>query len=280
MNRILLVCVAACLFTTGFAQTDTTGKRETNDTIRIGGMIIIKKAGTNEREIITGDRTVKIPSRKRESENENITTNWSILDIGYAGFNDQTNYSSLEAQAFAPGSTEDWFDLRGGKSRNINFWFFMQRLNVISHVVNLKYGLGLELNNYFFDDERIRFQKNPTLITMDNNLKDAKKNKLAADYLTVPMMLNFNFTPNRKNGFGFSGGVSAGYLYAARQKTKMGGEKDKVRNDFDLKRWKLSYIGELNLGPVKLYGSYAFETMWDKGLDQTPYNVGFRLSNW
>ena len=280
MNRILLVCVAACLFTTGFAQTDTTGKKETNDTIRIGGMIIVKKAGTNEREIITGDRTVKIPSRNRDKENENVTTNWSILDIGYSGFNDQTNYSSLEAQAFAPGSTEDWFDLRGGKSRNVNFWFFMQRLNVIKHVVNLKYGLGLELNNYFFDDERIRFQKNPTLITMDNNLKDAKKNKLAADYLTVPMMLNFNFTPNRKNGFGFSGGISAGYLYSARQKTKMGGDKDKVRNDFDLKQWKLSYIGELNLGPVKLYGSYAFETMWDKGLDQTPYNVGFRLSNW
>jgi hypothetical protein len=279
MNRILLVCVAACLFTSGFAQTDTTGKKETNDTIRIGGMIIVKKPGSNDREIITGDRTVKIPSRKRESENENVTTNWSILDIGFSGFNDQTNYSSPEAQAFAPGSTEDWFDLRG-KSRNINFWFFMQRLNVIKHVVNLKYGLGLELNNYFFDDERIRFQKNPTLITMDNNLKEAKKNKLAVDYLTAPIMLNFNFTPNRQNGFGFSGGVSAGYLYSARQKTKMGGDKDKVRNDFDLKRWKLSYVGELNLGPVKLYGSYAFETMWDKGLDQTPYNVGFRLSNW
>ena len=278
MKSILLVCVAACLFTTGMAQTDTTGKKENNDTIRIGGMIIVKKAGTNEREIITGDRTVKIPSRKRE--NENITTNWWIIDSGYSGFEDKTNYASAAAQAFAPGSTEDWFDLRGGKSRNVNVWFFMQRLNMIKHVVNLKYGLGLELNNYFFDDERIRFQKNPTLITMDNGLKDARKNKLAADYLTVPMMLNFNFTPNKKNGFGFSGGVSAGYLYSARQKTKMDGDKDKVRNDFDLKRWKLSYIGEINLGPVKLYGSYAFETMWDKGLDQTPYNVGFRLSNW
>ena len=114
MKSILLVCVAACLFTTGMAQTDTTGKKESNDTIRIGGMIIIKKAGTNEREIITGDRTVKIPSRKRE--NENITTNWWVIDIGYSGFEDQTNYASAEAQAFAPGSTEDWFDLRGGKS--------------------------------------------------------------------------------------------------------------------------------------------------------------------
>src|SRR5258705_937406 len=280
MKSILLVCITACLFNSGFAQNDTTGKKQTNDTIRIGGMISGKKAGTNEREIITGDRTVKIPSRKNKEKPENITTNWWIIDIGYAGFNDKTNYASVETQAFAPGSNEDWFDLRGGKSRNVNVWFFMQRLNMISHVVNLKYGLGLELNNYFFDDEKIRFQKNPTLITMDIALKDAKKNKLAVDYLTVPMMLNFNFTPDRKNGFGFSGGISAGYMYSARQKTRMGDDKDKIHNDFDLKRWKLSYIGELNLGPVKLYGSYAFETMWDKGLDQTPYNVGFRLSNW
>jgi len=276
MKSILLVCIAACLVNIANAQTDTTGKQ--NDTIRIGGMIIVKKAGSNDREIITRrDRSISIPSRKNKPDN--VTTNWMVIDLGYAGFNDKTNYSSLAAQAFAPGSTDDWFDLRGGKSRNVDVWFFMQRVNMIEHVVNLKYGLGLELNNYFFDDERIRFNKNPTLVTMDAALKDAKKNKLAVDYLTVPLMLNFNFTPNRDNGFGFSAGVSGGFMYSARQKTKIDGDKDKVRNDFDLRRWKVSYIGELNLGPVKLYGSYALKSMWEKGLDQTPYTVGFRISN-
>ena len=47
---------------------------------------------------------------------------------------------------------------------------------------------------------------------------------------------------------------------------------------FDLESFKLSYIGELSLGPVKLYGSYAFKNMWEKGLDMTPFNLGFRLS--
>lgn len=278
MKSILLVCVAACLFNSGFAQDDTTGKKETNDTIRIGGMIIIKKPGNKDNEIITGEKTVRIPSRRKTPQN--LTTNWWIIDIGYSGFEDKTNYTSPEAQAFAPGSTEDWFDIRSGKSRSVNIWFFMQRLNMIKHVVNLKYGLGLELNNYFFDDETIRFQKNPTLVVMDNALKGAKKNKLAADYLTVPLMINFNFTPERRNGFGFSAGVSAGYLYSARQKVKFADDKVKVHNDFDLEDWKFSYIGEVNLGLVKLYGSYAFESMWEKGLDHTPYNVGLRFSNW
>lgn len=278
MKRILLVCVAACLFSTAFAQTDTTAKKETNDTIRIGGMIIIKKPGSEDREVIHNDHySVHIPRRRTP---ENLTTNWFIFDIGFSGFNDKTDYTSSEAQAFAPGSTEDWFDIKSGKSRNVNIWILMQRLNLVKHVLNLKYGIGLELNNYFFDDERIRFQKNPTLVVMDNNLKDAKKNKLAADYLTVPLMLNFNFTPDRRNGFGFSFGVSAGYLYSARQKVKISDDKFKVHNDFDLEDWKLSYVGEINLGMVKLYGSYAFQTMWERGLDHTPYNAGIRFSNW
>ena len=280
MKRFLLLCMAACTLTAGFAQTDTTGKKDQSaqaDTIRIGGIIIIRKPGSNDREI--RDSEIKIPRRKYNKP-ENVTTNWWIIDIGFSNFNDKTNYASAAAQSFAPGSTEDWFKLRAGKSRNVNIWFFMQRLNMIQHVVNLKYGLGLELNNYYFDDERVRFQKNPTLVTLDNALKGIDKNKLAADYLTVPMMLNFNFTPERRNGFGISGGVSAGYLYSARQKTKINGEKDKLKNDFDMKRWKISYVGELMLGPVKLYGSYAIKSMWDKGLDQTPYTVGFRLSNW
>jgi len=278
MKSILLVCVAACLFNSGFAQNDTTIKKETNDTIHIGGMIIIKKPGNNNNEVITGEKTTRIPSRKRTPQN--LTTNWWIIDMGFSGFNDKTVYASAEAQAFAPGSTGEWFDIKSGKSRNVNIWFFMQRLNIIKHIVNLKYGLGLELNNYFFDDESIRFQKNPTLVVMDPALKGAKKNKLAADYLTVPLMLNFNFTPERRNGFGFSAGISAGYLYSARQKVKFSDDKVKVHNDFDLQDWKLSYVGEINLGLVKLYGSYAFQSMWERGLDHTPFNAGIRFSNW
>ena len=46
----------------------------------------------------------------------------------------------------------------------MNIWLFMQRLNMIQHVVNLKYGFGLELNNYFYDDVRVHLYRNPTII--------------------------------------------------------------------------------------------------------------------
>jgi hypothetical protein len=274
MKKLLLATIAFSLTMSAFAQADTT-KTERADTVRIGGMIIIKKPGKDGKE----EKEVII-SNRRKKRNANVSTNWFIIDLGFANFNDKTNYSSAEAMAFAPGFDKDKLELRTAKSVNVNIWFFMQRLNLIKHAVNLKYGLGLELNNYHFDDKRVHFQKNPTQIVLDEAYANLKKNKLAADYITVPMMLNFNFTPNGGRAFGLSAGVSAGYLYSARQKIKGSDGKHKLHDDFDLRNWKLSYIGELNLGPVKLYGSYAMKSMWEKGLDQTPYNVGVRLGNW
>jgi hypothetical protein len=277
MKRILLAAIALSLAMSGFSQTDTT-KNEKADTIKIGGMVIIKRGDKSD---TTRNRNISISNRNRDrKKNANVSTNWWIVDLGFANYSDNTNYSSAGAQAFAPGSNEEWLNLKTGKSININIWLFMQRLNLIKHAVNFKYGLGVDLNNYRFDDEQIRFQKNPTIIILDPALKDVKKNKLAADYVTVPLLLNFNFTPGRDKGFGISGGVSGGYLYSSRQKIKRGDDRDKTHDDFNLRKWKLSYIGELNLGVVKIYGSYATKSMWEKGLDQTPYSVGLRVSNW
>lgn len=273
MKKLLLAMIATGISLSLLAQTDTVAPK-TADTIRVGGMIIINKEDSSGKN---RSREFKISNKKRGSSN--VSTNWWIVDLGVSQLNDNTDYSSAEAQAFAPGFTKDNMD-RKGKSINVNIWIFMQKLNLVRHVVNLKYGLGLELNNYRFDNTTIRFEKNPTQILLDPTLDGARKNKLAADYLTVPMMLNFDFSPGRRKGFGFSAGVSAGYLYSARQKINNDGKKTKLKDDFDLHRWKISYIGELSLGPVKLYGSYATRSMWSKGLDQTPYNVGIRLSSW
>ena len=276
MKRIFILCMALCAMMTGFAQTDST-KQTKPDTIKIGGMVIIREPGSKE-EDGKRSRNIQINTR-RKSKDANVSTNWWIFDIGFSNYNDKTNYASVAAQAIAPGSTEDWFKLRTGKSRSVNIWFVMQKLNLAEHVVNLKYGLGLELNNYHFEDRRLKINKNPTMFTQ--GYSDLHKNKLAADYLTAPLMLNFNFTPKRDNNesFGFSAGISAGLLYSARQKIK-DGKVEKTKGDFDLRTWKLSYVGELTLGPVRLYGSYALKPLFEKGLEMTPYNVGFRFSNW
>lgn len=274
MKTIVFAALLMGSTLTSFAQTDSTTVK--SDTIRIGGMIIVKKPGKNG-----GESREVIISNRRRNKLSNVSTNWWIVDLGFANYKDETNYAAAQQSGFITSAItgKDNLKLRTGKSVNVNIWVFMQKLNLAKHVVNLKYGLGVELNNYRYNDERVRFTKNPTTVSLDQTLENADKNKLAADYVTVPVMLNFNFTPGRYKGFGLSAGISAGYLYSARQKTKMDGDKDKLHDDFNLEKWKLSYIAELSLGPVRLYGSMAMKNMWEKGLDQTPYNVGIRLSH-
>jgi hypothetical protein len=279
MKRIFTLCIGLFTISTAFAQTDTTGKQnvpQTKDTIRIGGMIIVRKPGNKDKEV-NNNGEYKMKRRKTE-EPSNVSTNWWIFDLGFSNYTDKSNYTTALSSGFVgAGVGKDQMKLRTGKSKNVNVWFFMQKLNIASHVLNLKYGLGLELNNYSFDDN-IAFTKKPTKISLSST--NLKKAKLAADYLTVPVMLNVNFTPGRNKGFGFSGGISAGYLYSSRYKSKVDGDTKKIKSEFDLERFKLSYIGELSLGPVRFYGSVAMKNMWGKGLDMTPYNFGFRFSNW
>ncbi|MBS1916212.1 MAG: outer membrane beta-barrel protein [Bacteroidetes bacterium] len=276
MKRKFLLLALLCLSLAGWAQTDSTQKTNQPDTIHVGNMLIVRDGKYN-----SGNGTEVFTRHYRRSyKPSNISTNWCIIDLGFANYNDGTNYAGAAAQQFAPGATSDWFNLRNGKSVDVNIWLFMQRLNLIKHVVNLKYGLGVELNNYRYTSP-IVYSEDPQVEISYDNVRHFKKNKLAADYVTVPLMLNFNFTPHRREGFGFSVGASAGYLYSSRQKiiTEEDGKK-KQHNDFDLNPWKISWIGELQLGPVKLYGSYATQSMFKKGLDQIPYTVGIRFSNW
>lgn len=291
MKKTALAFIAILFTLHTFAQEDSMVVRKQNDTIRIGGMIILRKGDTSHTKRVT----VTVGNRRRQNPS-NISTASFIVDLGFANWTDKTDYSSTVDGYIVndPNSTtplgENDFKLKTIKSVNVNIWFFMQRLNLIKHYVNLKYGLGLELNNY-------RFKSAVSLNEGGNNpytgqniphpfiFRDSisfSKNKLAADYVTVPFMLNFRTNPNSSSkGLSLSAGVSAGYLYSSRNK-QISDERGKKKNrgDYDLEKWKFSYIAELGLGPAHLYGSYSPNSIFEKGPNLMPYNIGIRLSNW
>jgi hypothetical protein len=295
MKKTILLLSVIFASASSFAQTDSVRVERKNDTIRIGGMIILKKGESNEKKHVT----VTVGNRRKQKQNNNISTSSFIVDLGFASWIDKTNYTNATADGYivnrldprtAPLGEND-FKLKTVKSVNVNIWFFMQRLNLVKHYVNLKYGLGVELNNYRFKSN-VSFNEggaNP-YNSMQNIqhpfvFRDSisfSKNKLAADYVTVPLMLNFRTNKDYSDkGISLSAGVSAGYLYSGRNK-QVSGERGKHKNrgDYDLDKWKFSYIGELGLGPVRLYGSYSPKSIFQNSLDFRPYNIGIRLSNW
>lgn len=271
-----------------FSQQDSTSnvKKSTSsrDTIQIGSITIITNAdGGHTKAILSVSQDGKGQTQSKNSKKK-ISTNWFVWDLGFSGYNDRTNYARAEAQNFLqnPGiinASKGDYALKGSRISNFNLWFFMQRMNIAAGVLNLKYGFGIESNNYFFKNS-ITYVDGIKPFTLRGLPNEFSKNKLVANYLTVPLMLNVNTSPSkRKAGFQFSAGVSGGYLYGSRQKQKGEDGTNKNKTDFNLERWKLSYIAELGIGPVKLYGSLATTPLHQYGLDQYPYTVGIRFSN-
>lgn len=290
MKTILVAATSLLAAQQGFAQTDSSAKK--TDTLVAGNFVIVKKPAKSIDIEMSSKKGFNVTYNNGKKKNSNISTNWWIMDLGFTNLTDNTNYAAAQAGGYlrtfnrAAGLTTDPVNqnsmkLNAGKSSNFNLWFFMQKLNVYKHVVNLKYGLGYEMYNFRYE-RSLSYRKDPSPYVF-NDTVSFSKNKLFAGYLTVPFMVNINTAPSKNNGLTFSAGVSAGYLIASRNK-QVSNERGKVKykGDFDLEPFRLAAIGELGLGPVRLFGSYSLNKLHKSstGLDQTPYAFGIRFSNW
>jgi len=293
MKKVTFVASMLLATTMVFSQTDSTKQSETVDTIKAGNFIIIKKNKDNgvteiQKPSKDGKKNINITINTNKTPKKSaLSTNWWILDLGFANYRDQTNYTAAQSMGYlkqigpSGAVNANSTSLSTGKSSNVNLWFFMQKLNVTKNVVNLKYGLGLEMYNFRYE-RNVSIRKDPNPYMFNDSISFSK-NKLYAGYLTIPLMLNINATPNKSNGFTVSAGVSAGYLIASRNK-QISDERGKVKykGDLGLETWRFAAVGELGIGPVRLYGSYSLNTLHKKstGLEQYPYTVGVRFSNW
>ncbi len=276
MKTFLFTAMALFSSAITFSQTDTTGSK--TDTIKVGGMTIIRKKGNSS------DSSWQRFNQwnKKYTHNKNVENSYLMLDLGFSNFNDQTAYGSAATNTYAvarpgqPAFGKSDFNLRNGKSINFSLWFFMQKRNLVKHVINLKYGIGIETNNYRFQNN-ISFKDQPQPYVFRDSLSFSK-NKLALDYLTVPVMLNFVVNKKSDNPFVFSAGASVSYLYSSRNK-QISNERGKQKNrgNYDIEKFKLSYVAEIGLGLVKLYGSYSPKSVFERGLDLRPFNIGIRI---
>ena len=269
------------------AQKDSTTKKL--DTLQIGGFTIVRD-GESAKQSTSSSRTNynQIWVSRSAKKNKSISTNWLIFDLGFANYRDLTNYSYAQAGSYLkimrpgdPAVNEGTTTLNTGKSSNVNIWLFMQRASLSKNVLNLKYGLGLEMYNFRYDS-RISFRNAPAPMAFNDSI-GFTKNKLYAGYITVPLMININTQPSSRRGLIMSVGMSAGYLLASRNKQVSGDRgKQKYKGDLALEPWRLAAIGEIGLGPVRLYGSYNLNQLQKTytRMEQYPYTIGIRFSSW
>ena len=305
---IIIALITLILSTSNaFAQKpDTTEININNIKIIItdDGDTIKKKKPVSERHSISiGTDGIKYTDKLKKKKKHKKLHTGMHFDFGINNVIDNTNYNgTLEEVVVNDGDISATtskgrdlkkgdFDLRNGKSINFNFWPVWLKQDVAKHNVQLETGLGFQFFNYRYSTNVIHSDAVPTNSStpqpvasslrtgfMDiqdpNQLTGKDKNKLGISYVSVPLMLRFN--SNKKKGHRYFIGAGVIGSYKLKSWTKFYGNKNS--GNFGLNDWMTQVSAELGItGIIKLYGTYALQSMYKNGLDRRPFAIGIRL---
>ena len=208
--------------------------------------------------------------RKRSSFRK-VKTRYGLVDLGFSALYSPSTYQL--------DNGIDPFELRLWKSTNFNLHFVQQRVSLIDRYLNAVYGLTLESHRYFFDNPVVLLEDTPEVSFDFRQGTNFKKNRLTYTYLTVPFMLNLKSNPRYSyRSFHLSVGGFAGLLLGANFKTKVKGNKEKIRDNFGLNTFRYGIRTEVGYGPLIFYGTYTLNNLFDKdkdgGYEVTPFAIG------
>lgn len=267
------------------AQTDSTSeKQETLFENKQVKVTMIKKKLPGDSLTINEERRIIVENEdgskeeivllKKSSEGE---TSWALQDQAEneqeQPETDEPKLFKVELMSFDIG-LNNWLnnnggfdlpapyeDMRASNIRSINFgWNIVNAgLNISNEKLWLMTGVGIEYNNYRFDQE-IDLSRNTEQLEIVKAEYNYLKNKLVSQYLSVPFGLRFKSNPDDEDeSFDLEAGVQLGYLIGSHQKQKWDDgdkQKRKLRGDYHFNDTRMGYYARIGFGGFDIYAKY------------------------
>lgn len=236
------------------------------------------KIGSNELEV-DDDGNVKFKRNRRDR----FDGHWGGLDMGINGYvNSDMKFDMPDGYKF--------LDLRMEKSINVALNLWEQNFNLIRNQFGLTTGLGFEWNNYRFDNNVWIDRDVNGIYQLENNTEGVSfyKSKLVVNYLTLPLMLEYQTNRfSKKNSFHIGGGILTGLRIGAHTKMVYDDgskqkDKDHDTKGYDINPFKFDLMARIGWGKVNLYANYALNTLFkeNQGPELYPFAVGITLAGW
>jgi hypothetical protein len=152
-------------------------------------------------------------------------------------------------------------DLKLNSSRcsMLGFTPFGKEAEIISDRLRIAAGLGFQFESYAFD-KNVRITDEPSLQGVEDTLRDYRKNTLNANYLTLPVVLQFNTKRNLDKAFHIALGAVAGYRIGSNMTYKWLEEgrrqRERLRNDYALEPYRISAIAQVGIGNAMIWAQY------------------------
>lgn len=278
-----LTAAALLLTNVSFAQHDSEDSEEKKHgqrsiTISNKGISIVTTNDTTGEGLKAG----KMAIEKAEKAGKFKTT-FMMFDLGVNLLNDNTDYTQPSVVNYlnvpAANRNENLFDLRNGKSINVNIYPVMVKLLAVktkNQRLYISTGLGFQVYNFRYENN-ISYRKNPNSIVMDTVAFN--KNKLAVNYLNMPLMLTGKTRLHKGTWLVYGGGITGGYRLSSWNKQRSDARgKVKTKGSFDLADFNSCLTAEFGIeGILRFYASYQLTSMYDNGIDQRPICFGLRF---
>jgi len=251
MKKITCILMAS-LFTLMSVRTMAQKEEEKMDTVKIEmgetTVFIIKNADLKDSTFID---TIRDLDKSNKTAQDYA---WSGIDgfqIGAIGL-----FTSDGKRAFA-----DRPDLALNSTRcsMLGFTPIGKEAEIIKDRLRLAAGLGFQFESYAFD-KNVRLTDEPSLQGIEDTIRDYRKNTLNANYVTLPVVLQFNTKRNLEKSFHIAVGVLAGYRISSNMTYKWSEEgrrqRERLRNDYALEPYRLSAIAQVGIGNAMIWAQY------------------------
>ena len=242
---------------------------------------IVKPAGSDTSIIRIGKKDVKVIDHdggteirwgkdKRKDDPNRFNGHWEGIEFGFNAF-DKPDYSMYDA------ADNDFMSLNQGKSLEFDLNFYELNIGLSKSYVGLVSGMGLSFNNYRFDNPYTLQKGQNMTLPIRLNPENLSKTKLAATYLNVPVLLEFQIPVNQNEGRLFiNAGVIGGVKIGSHTKVKYGNNKDKDRSGFNLNSFKYEATARVGYKDICLFANYSLTPLFQtgKGPELTPFTIG------
>lgn len=217
---------------------------------------------------------------------EKARSHWSGIDLGFNQLMVQNKFNTSIPDGY------DYLELNSGKSINVNINLVYHDFPIYKRHVMFTTGLGLTLNNYRFNSDKTILTDTNRVVggynyDDDGNQIKFEKNKLAVNYVTVPLLLQFNSRETFKQSFHVGIGLLLSYKFNSHLKLvyeseQDGREKFKRHDEFNIRPFRYDATLRIGYEYYTFYASYSLSELFkeNRGPSLHPFQAGIAFSGW
>ena len=147
-------------------------------------------------------------------------------------------------------------------------------------------GIGFSINNFRFNSDAYLAPDADSVVAVSDSSLNLTKNKLVAQYINVPLLIEFNTSENPKRTVHFATGVIGGVRVGSHVKMvkSTNGEESKIKiyDDFNLNPFRCDATVRMGYRNFTVFASYGLLELFkdNKGPDMVPFTAGIKFIGW